>query len=153
MNNDYYYSRINRPDNTMIIVVCMCMCLIVIGITVWFVFFSGAGSSGGSSGGSSAKGNPTSAEIAQKQQVKEQQASSQSKTIADYISAALYSEKNWAGKVLSTDGGCGPNNNDKACPGMKCCSMFGFCGGFKGQNDYYCGTNHGFEGLYDGREP
>ncbi|NDD83745.1 hypothetical protein EBZ38_05595 [bacterium] len=61
--------------------------------------------------------------------------------------------RNWAGKILADDGRCGPNNNEKSCTGMKCCNRYGVCGGFKGNNDFWCGDNHDFNGQYDGREP
>lgn len=145
--NDYYYPPINKPDNTLVIVIAVCVLCIISCIIAWFVF-SGSGNKATTQGTSI-----TPSEIVQKQQTREQQASSESQAIAEFISSAVYQDKNWAGKVVSTDGRCGPNYKETSCPGMKCCSMFGFCGGFKGQTDSYCGNNHGFDGVYDGREP
>jgi len=37
---------------------------------------------------------------------------------------------------ISTDGRCGPNNDDKVCPNGQCCSLYGWCG----IGDEFCGN-------------
>ena len=37
---------------------------------------------------------------------------------------------------VSTDGKCGPKNNNTICPDNKCCSKYGYCG----ETDAHCGT-------------
>ena len=59
---------------------------------------------------------------------------------------------NWAGKIISTDGRCGPNFGNTACGGKACCSAHGWCGGSTGQKDDWCGTNT-FNGEYNGERP
>jgi hypothetical protein len=55
--------------------------------------------------------------------------------------------------IMSTDGRCGPNNNNTKCPiiaGNKtCCSMYGWCGGVQGGNDAWC--NNGGKGIENGK--
>jgi hypothetical protein len=36
--------------------------------------------------------------------------------------------KNWKGYSYSTNGRCGPNFNNIACPNKQCCSTLGYCG-------------------------
>jgi hypothetical protein len=36
--------------------------------------------------------------------------------------------KNWKGNSYSTNGRCGPNFNNIACPNGQCCSTLGYCG-------------------------
>ena len=67
--------------------------------------------------------------------------------------AAETATKNWAGFIFSTNGQCGPSNNNTACTGTSCCSIFGWCGGSKGGNDDWCKTYHGFDGKYDALKP
>ena len=60
---------------------------------------------------------------------------------------------NWAGREITTDGRCGAQNGNKACPGANCCSAFGWCGGTKGQKDDWCWTYRDYNGTYDGQKP
>ena len=64
----------------------------------------------------------------------------------------LGSTINWKGYKISTNGKCGPNADNTACPGEQCCSIHGWCGGKKGQNDAWCG-NRMSNGIYDGQSP
>lgn len=52
--------------------------------------------------------------------------------------------------AVSTNGRCGPNYGNTSCSNNQCCSIFGWCGGQKGQNDDWCATYHGYNGAYDG---
>ena len=49
---------------------------------------------------------------------------------------------------VSTNGRCGPNHGKTICPGNTCCSIYGWCGGVKGQNSAWCYNNG--KGDYDG---
>jgi len=60
---------------------------------------------------------------------------------------------NWKGYEISTDGRCGPQFGNKACPGTSCCSVFGWCGGTSGQRDDWCWRYNAAAGTYDGQKP
>jgi hypothetical protein len=68
--------------------------------------------------------------------------------------APTLSLTNWAGNSYHIDGAtCGPNNNNTACTGNRCCSEYGMCGGNTGGEDDWCNYFHGFEGKYDAEKP
>jgi hypothetical protein len=75
-----------------------------------------------------------------------------------------------AGGGVSTNGKCGPNNNETICPGSQCCSDEGWCGGTKGDGTYptsgpWCAYETNYTqykygdargtagGIYDGTSP
>jgi hypothetical protein len=60
---------------------------------------------------------------------------------------------NWSGLQISTNGRCGPQNGNKACPGNQCCSVFGWCGGSAGSKDDWCKTYNAAGGRFDGQDP
>jgi hypothetical protein len=154
--NDYYYPESKPADNTMVIAVVVCVLLCIISSIVSAVWWSSSGSSKSSSSSSSSPGSSVSsvsaASIAQTQTAAAAATAANQQSTANYIANAITQEKNWAGKVTSTNSRCGPNYNETSCPRMECCNMYGICGGFKGNNDYYCATSHGWDGLYDGKE-
>ena len=151
--NDYYYPESKPADNTMMIAVVVCVLLCIISSIVGSVWWSGSSGSSSSSSSSSPGSTVSAAVIAQTQTAAAATTAATQQNTARYIADAITQEKNWAGKVTSTNARCGPNENETSCPGMECCSMFGHCGGFKGQSDYYCGSNHGWSGLYDAKQP
>lgn len=57
--------------------------------------------------------------------------------------------------AISTNGRCGPSNNQKVCPGNQCCSESGWCGGIQGKKSKWCfnkgiGLNMGYYDAGDG---
>ncbi|NBU33887.1 hypothetical protein EB118_02220 [bacterium] len=145
---DYYpppppYYGPPKQDNTMIIVLAVLFCL-SISIAVYFLLSQ-------STTNTTSTVTLSNAEIAEKQkaaQIAQEQAAA---NLQKYIPPPP--DMNWSGKLISNNGRCGPNEGDKSCTGMKCCNLYGVCGGFKGNKDYYCYETAGFHGLYDGREP
>ena len=66
---------------------------------------------------------------------------------------AVVANVNWKGYAYTKDGRCGPSNNNTACGGTQCCSVFGWCGGQKGQNDDWCKTLNANNGEFDSLKP
>lgn len=80
----------------------------------------------------------------------------------DWIGLTVYIKKDpnkkvmkpsWKGYETSTNGRCGPNHGNQACPGNQCCSQFGWCGGIAGNNDDWCKKYNLSNGEFDARDP
>lgn len=76
-------------------------------------------------------------------------------TSATFPAVSLTSIMNWNGKMVSTNGRCGPGFNGTACGGTACCSQWGWCGGTVNTRSDWCANpaNSGFGGtVYRGVE-
>lgn len=69
-----------------------------------------------------------------------------------YINTGMIPIKNWAGYKFSSNGRCGPQFGNTACPGTQCCSIYGWCGGEVGKNDDWCSKYKGFNGMFNGKK-